>query len=384
MKKILFFADYYLPGYKAGGPIRSIQSICDALGNKFDIYIVTRDHDFGNEQKYKIANSSNWVNVGKVKVMYQANSSLTVSFIKKILEVVKPDVVHLNSLMSRRFSFLPLLVLRFSKNPRIRVLLSPRGELSAGALTLKKFQKIIYLKLFCILRLDHNVDWIASSEGEKSDILGKFHKSRKVHRVDNFPNASQWRNEVLRSKPKSSNCLKLVFFSRITRMKNLNYLLDVLQAIDKNIQLSIYGPREDKKYLDICNMSIKKLPKNISVNFFGSIPAKDVYKTLIEYDLFVLPTLGENFGQAIWEALASSVPVLISNRTPWKNLELRGVGWDVSLDDSVEFKNVIIKMCHMDEREHKKMRTKCRNFAIEYIENSKSSKILHAIYVGNV
>lgn len=33
--KILTLADYYLPGYKAGGPIRTLANMVDMLGDEF-------------------------------------------------------------------------------------------------------------------------------------------------------------------------------------------------------------------------------------------------------------------------------------------------------------------------------------------------------------
>ena len=45
---ILSFAGHYLPGYKAGGPIRSIANMVDQLGDEFDFRIVAGDRDLGS------------------------------------------------------------------------------------------------------------------------------------------------------------------------------------------------------------------------------------------------------------------------------------------------------------------------------------------------
>jgi len=44
-KIILCFVSYYLPGFRSGGPVRTIANFVDHLGDEFDIRIVTRDHD---------------------------------------------------------------------------------------------------------------------------------------------------------------------------------------------------------------------------------------------------------------------------------------------------------------------------------------------------
>lgn len=51
----------------------------------------------------------------------------------------------------------------------------------------------------------------------------------------------------------------------------------------------------------------------------------------------MLPTKGENFGHAIFEALNLGKPVLISDQTPWRNLSAAGAGWDLPLDSQDAF-----------------------------------------------
>ncbi|MNR20481.1 Glycosyl transferases group 1 [compost metagenome] len=71
----------------------------------------------------------------------------------------------------------------------------------------------------------------------------------------------------------------------------------------------------------------------------GELVPAMVVQTLARYDLFFLPTLGENFGHVIAEALGCGLPVLISDNTPWGNLTENQLGWGLPLrnvDDFVE------------------------------------------------
>ena len=334
-------------------------------------------------EPYKEVSTNTWLKVGNVNVMYKVEREVSLSFIKEIFHSIQPSVIHLNSLMSIRFSFLPLLAASFWVVFSGIVLLSPRGELSPGALKLKKYKKRLYLNFFKLLGLEHKVEWLASSDGEGKNIFSEFGKSQVIlHRVDNVPNFSLWTNELNRQIPKKENQLKLIFFSRISPMKNLAFLLNQLKDSELNIDLSIYGPQEDIGYFSTCSNIALLLPKNISIKFMGALPPSEVYCTLKEFDLFVLPTLGENFGQAIWEALASSVPILISEHTPWKNLIEKEVGWDVSLDDSTEFKRALKEIYIMNEEQHQKMRSKCRDFALDYVAKSDSLNKLKKLYIN--
>jgi glycosyltransferase involved in cell wall biosynthesis len=126
-----------------------------------------------------------------------------------------------------------------------------------------------------------------------------------------------------------------------------------LANIEKNIIFDIYGPIEDLFVWKECLRLITLLPSNINCNYMGIAPKKDVKNIFYKYDLFFLPTLAENFGHAIAESLSVGTPVLISDSTPWRNLEIDGLGWDIPLVDINAFINVINELSNknVDERE---------------------------------
>jgi glycosyltransferase involved in cell wall biosynthesis len=59
------------------------------------------------------------------------------------------------------------------------------------------------------------------------------------------------------------------------------------------------------------------------------------------YDLLFLPTAGENYGHVVVEALSAGVPVLLSDQTPWRCLQEKGIGWDIPLSDTNRFVEAI-------------------------------------------
>ena len=66
-----------------------------------------------------------------------------------------------------------------------------------------------------------------------------------------------------------------------------------------------------------------------------------IREAVVSSDLLFLPTAGENFGHAIQEALAAGCPVLISDRTRWRDLAPKGVGWDLPLSAPDRFVAVL-------------------------------------------
>ena len=55
VRKILIVMGRYLPGYKDGGPVRSIKNLVDRLGTEYEFYILTVDRDHGDTEPYLAA-----------------------------------------------------------------------------------------------------------------------------------------------------------------------------------------------------------------------------------------------------------------------------------------------------------------------------------------
>ena len=58
---------------------------------------------------------------------------------------------------------------------------------------------------------------------------------------------------------------------------------------------------------------------------------ESIKKYLVKSDLFISTSLNENYGHSIVEALSQGCPVLISDKTPWKQLEKFNAGADLPL-----------------------------------------------------
>jgi glycosyltransferase involved in cell wall biosynthesis len=62
-----------------------------------------------------------------------------------------------------------------------------------------------------------------------------------------------------------------------------------------------------------------------------------------------MPSAGENFGHTMLEALSAGLPLVISDRTPWKGLAADQAGWDLPLDDPEGFTAVLQQLVDMDQ-----------------------------------
>ncbi|NGY82989.1 glycosyltransferase [Bacillus megaterium] len=142
--------------------------------------------------------------------------------------------------------------------------------------------------------------------------------------------------------------------SRISPKKNLDGALRMLRGVSLPLTFNVYGPIEDLDYWKECQKIIKTLPSNIKVNYKGEINNNKVQDVFKEHDAFFFPTHGENYGHVIVEALLSKCLVILSDQTPWRELEKSGVGWDIPLGEHENFYAAFKEVYNMDDIEMKR------------------------------
>ena len=349
--KILVVTGHYLPGYKAGGPIRTLANITEQLGDEFQFYVLTADRDLDDHQPYANMEYGKWCQVGKANVRYLSPWQRTVWSWCRLLRTIDYDVLYLNSCFAaaaRR-----ILLLRWcGLIPNRPVILAPRGEFSEGAVRLKMIKKQVYLWLTKFIRLYDGVLWQASSQYEKEDILRIFNGQLGDNLIMIAPNLPGRLSPMFDSKRrivKQPRSARIIFLSRIARKKNLDFALDILSGVDDDVEFDIYGPTEDLNYWQECQALIECLPDNIKVTYKGVVHPEQASAVFSQYNLFLFPTRGENFGHVISEALRAGCPVLISDQTPWHGLEEKKAGWVVPLSQLEKFQTILNAMTEMDD-----------------------------------
>ncbi len=389
---VLILLGHYLPGYKAGGPIRSIANIVEALGEELDFRVVTCDRDLGETLPFRNVNLSQWVRVGKASVFYLPDSWRALWTLARMLVSSRADLLYLNSFFARRFSIFPLLLRRLRLFHPRSILLAPRGEFSAGALRLKRWKKLAYIAFARKMGLCANVLWHASSQFEEADIHSAFcseesiavagpiasqagdgfRRLRIVTALDMPGEALANPDVPVREKPEGA--IRMMFLSRISRKKNLDGAIGMLRNLRGNVQFDIYGPIEDPGYWKKCQEMISQLPANIRVQFRGEAHHDLVHCILSEHDALLFPTHGENYGHVIREAFSAGCPVIVSDQTPWRGLETLGVGWDLPLSDPERFSSVIQSCIDMKAAAFAELAARARNYGLRL---AKDPEIIH-------
>ena len=325
--RILVSAQWFPPAFKAGGPVRSVYNLIQALksdgrNSDLEFFVIAGAYDLGEKDTMDGVSVGVWSNlegISGVQVRYEIRSNWKRSNWKHIIEEVQPDVLYLNSLFSLTFSLRPLQIARAKG---IRTVLAPRGMLGSGALAIKPLKKHIFLSLARNLDFFRGVTFHASTVDEVLEV--KTHiPGKKVFEARNFADST------IKKIPLTplSESINLLCLGRVHPVKNQLFALEVLSMMnlnDKKVKVNIVGPAEDENYLN----SLLSLSKGgLEITYSGAFAHKDLGETFIETHFLLMPTSHENFGHAIIESWGFGRPVLLSDNTPWKDLQKEGLGY---------------------------------------------------------
>jgi glycosyltransferase involved in cell wall biosynthesis len=314
--RVLVTSAGFEPGFRGGGPIKSVAHIVDTVSDKTDLYLVTRDRDLGSRRPYP-GRSGRWMPRGRSQVFY-LNTHRPEQWLRlwRHLRSVRFDVLYVNSLWNPVFTVIPINAARLHLIHAARVILAPRGEVAPGALSLEARKKSLFLRWWAPVLRTVNPWWHASTEREKFEIKALFPWADVAINQDQV----SLPDEPLPPVGVPEGPTRLVFIGRITPMKNLDLTLTALWSVSEPVEFDIYGPAEDTHYWSKCKSLMGRLPSNVVVNYKGELASWDVRRTFSGYDAFVLPTRGENFGHSIAESLSASCPVVCSDKTSWSEV----------------------------------------------------------------
>lgn len=372
-QKVLIFIDWFSPGYKAGGPTTSNVNIVEHLKDIFDFYVITSDTDYNEKTPYSGITPDTWIKKCEgLSVYYFSKGRLSLNSLKRVAKDAGCNVWYINGIYSKYFSIFPLLLASQIKPKRIIV--SARGMLSPHALSIKTIPKKIYLRTANLLGLFRHVIFHATNNEEANYIKQAIGNNAQTISIENLPRKA---SAEFFATSKNNDKIKLASFARISPEKNTLYAIQCLKSCKAEVEYDIYGQINSQSYWEECKKLSAELPKNVTVKYKGAVSPAEMPKIYQNYHFMYLPTTGENFGHAILESLLNSTPVIISDKTPWKNLKEKNVGWDLPLDNTINFSDTIDSCASLTSSEYENMaytayeyaQGKCRNPQIkqEYI-----------------
>jgi len=296
---------------------------------------------------------------------------MTFKKVKDVIADINPDKIYLNSMFSNMI--LPLL----AASRTGKVILAPRGMLRPSALKVKPLKKFLYITLLRWLKIEQQICFHATDAAESNNIRRTFPKVSKIVEANNLPVSV---DIELKKVFKIKGELKLIFVGRIHPIKNLLFLLESLKKVNGQITITIVATRDDQQYWLACKKAVLKIQPAIEVIVNIAIPHHKIKSMMQKAHLFALPTEGENFGHAIFEALAVGCPVLISDQTPWIGLRTMKAGVELPLANQSRFTEAIQEFVDMPDATWQAYRQGAWSLAKSYQQNQESAEQYHQLF----
>lgn len=355
MKKVLICLYNFLPGTKLGGPLTTAVNICNAFSKESDIYLLCVNHDYKSQELYDVE-LFKWILFENYHVMYVDDSF----YVKRnLFDLFREfDAIYSFGPYTRASFWLSI----YSKNHTdCECYIAPTGCFLPNALKVKSFKKKLFIRFIIFFKIYKNIILSLTDDFEKDEAIRLFGKKTKTiiaRDIVFFRNVSLLKS--VRDKP-----LSIVFISRICRTKNLMGALEILDKIDRSLySFTIYGTLEDKEYLSECQNFAKA--KSIPFHYEGEIEFGTSVYVFSRFDLFLFPTVTENFGHVVFESLNGGCIPLVSDNTPWKNYKNEIPS--LSLQSKQEFVEYINRISLLSENELFNLKIKCQNFAKQYYD----------------
>jgi glycosyltransferase involved in cell wall biosynthesis len=301
---------------EASGPSYSVPRLCEALaeqGSNVRLLTVGRLHSLF----VGFCHESYPTDFSGIPVLKQLRFS---SALKSALAAItETTIIHVHGLW-RMPNVYPASV---AKRARNHIVLSPRGMLGEAALEFSARQKQLFWMLAQGRAARAATCLHATSRHEYEDIRAFGLKAP----IAIIPNGI----DVPLAEPKRRTThgpRTLLYLGRLHPKKGLDRLLDAWDLIKdhhRDWRLDIVGPI-DSAYAQMLKARVDG-DAAFRVRLVGPLYGDAKSEAYRRADLFVLPTLNENFAMTVAEALAQGTPVISTKGAPWAELVSHGCGW---------------------------------------------------------
>lgn len=216
----------------------------------------------------------------------------------------------------------------------------PHGVFSAYQRSISRTKKWFFDQFFTkrILKNAAAVVFTATGEREEFRELGLHIRSVVIpHGIDFVPFSDHQPSNGFRRKYfKEYTGPIILFLSRVNSKKGLDILIPALTALNKkgvDFRAAIVGAGDPPSYSDKVRSWIRENNLTGRVIMTGALHGEDKLAAFSAADIFVLPSRSENFGYAIFESLASGLPVVITKCVNYsREIEKHNAGICVNFD----------------------------------------------------
>jgi glycosyltransferase involved in cell wall biosynthesis len=362
MKRILVLTEWFFPAYKADALITPCSNIITELSPQHCFYVLTSDREMGDTTPLNGVVTNEWTNlINKSVIRYVPKKNMTAAALRQIIKKINPHVIYINTVLSWRYSIMPLYVLE-------KIGFTGKIIIASGGLLHQNHFRFNTLKKKCIsylcsrVRLQWNVLFLATNEQEVALTKRYIGDNTSISMVEKIPNID---HSPFRKKDKERNHIKCVYISPLQDAPGLQYALEILKEVGRDIPVTfdVFAPAADKKFAGACLETASHLPANIKVKFYHPLPSFKHPEILNEYHLLFSPAPAESSSQIVLEALSAGCPVLTGGETSWRDIASHNAGWALCSSDKKLFAEKIKKIAGMHAEELGEMVINAKEYA---------------------
>jgi glycosyltransferase involved in cell wall biosynthesis len=323
--RVLSVVQFYFPFQDRGGPVAKVRSLAKGLAKRgHQVTVLTADLGLGDVNGFgaKIERCRwgwRWEDEGIETVYLPTRGhyralTLNPGVVRFCVASLRGfDLVHIYGL----YDLLGPAVGHFCRRQGLSYVLEPMGMYRPIDRSLRL--KRLWHSAVGRALLQNAARVVATSEIERQELLeGGIPAAKLVIRYNGIdvsscvPFSSRG---TFRSKwGISSEQPLILFLSRLIPRKGADILIEAFaRACPESGWLVIAGPEGETGYRSYLESRAKESGIEARVLFTGPLYDEDKKAALADADIFALPSRYENFGNAVAEAIASGVPVIVSN-----------------------------------------------------------------------
>ncbi len=306
---------------KHGGPSKSVYAISRALAHV--------GHDVSLLATHPAARSGRQEDQLRVEIFRRGRPHLfgRSSELRSYLRPLDVDVVHHHSIWLRTLHYAH----QHAAKKQIPLVISPRGMMSNWAWHHHAGRKQLARQFVHPGAFEAAAGWHATSEDEARDIR-RLGFTQAICVASNGVNAPSKEERATalehwqRLCPEITRRRTALFYSRFHRKKRVLELIDLwLQHAPADWILLMVGLPDDYMAAQLKSY-VMRASGGGRVQVFDGRGRPAPYAAA---SLFLLPSHSENFGQVIAEAMANRLPVVVTDATPWGEVNNNSGGWCV-------------------------------------------------------
>jgi len=301
--RILHVVPTYLPATRYGGPIVAVHGLCRALAARgHEVSVFTTNVDGAGESDVPLNVP---VDRDGVRIRYFESEFRRLYLSRGLTRALRAeiksfDVVHLHSV----FLWPTYTAARAASDAGVPYIVSPRGMLVPELIRERsRLLKTAWLRLFerRTFARAARIHFTAQAEWDDAARLGIALPNPFVvpNGIDLVPRPPIPRDERT-----------ILYFGRISWKKRIDRLIDALPQI-RDARLIIAG-NDDEGLTPALERRIRESGLSNRVTFLGTIDSAKKWEVLARATIFALPSLSENFGNVVLEAMMMETPVVLT------------------------------------------------------------------------